>query len=77
MVNLTNMTQKKWVKVCSRLKLTVDKKKGKGSHYCIINPTGGRPQTLPYDCHKFVSIEIYKSLLEWGFTEEEIDKAIK
>lgn len=70
------MTQKKWVKVCKRLGLTVDKKKGKGSHYRIIGP-GNRPQTLPADCHKFISIEIYKSLLEWGFSEEELDKAIK
>lgn len=77
MVGLTNMTQKKWVKACKRLGLIVDKKKGKGSHYRIINPASGRPQTLPADCHKFISIEIYKSLLEWGFTEEEIDKAIK
>ncbi len=71
------MTQKKWVRVCGKLKLEVDKKKGKGSHYRIMHPTGGRPQTLPSDCHKFISIEIYKSLLEWGFSEEELDKAIK
>lgn len=77
MTSLNNMTQKRWVKTCRRLKLTVDKKKGKGSHYLIINPTGGRPQTLPHDCHKFISIELYKSLLEWGFSEEEVDKAIK
>lgn len=71
------MTQKKWVKVCKRLNIEVDKKKGKGSHFLIINPTGGRNQTLPCDCHKFLSIEIYKSLLVWGITEEELDEAIK
>jgi len=77
MISLTNMTQKKWVKACRRLNLVVDKKKGKGSHYRIVNPANNRTQTLPSDCHKFISIEIYKSLLEWGITEDEIDKAIK
>jgi hypothetical protein len=77
MISLTNVTQKKWVKACGRLNLVVDKKKGKGSHYRIINPANNRAQTLPYQCHKFINIEIYKSLLEWGFTEEEIDGALK
>lgn len=71
------MTQRKWVRVCKKLGIAVDQKKGKGSHYLIINPSGGRPQTLPYDCHRFISIEIYKSLLEWGYIEKELDKVIK
>ncbi len=77
MVNLTNMTQKRWVKACKRLNLIIDKKKGKGSHYRIINPVNNRKQTLPSDCHKFISLEIYKTLLEWNFTEDEIDKALR
>jgi hypothetical protein len=76
LINLTNITQKKWAKACIRLGLEVDKKKGKGSHYRIINPVNHRKQTLPSDCHKFISLEIYKTLLEWNINEEDIDKAL-
>lgn len=78
MVSLTDITQKKWCSACKKLGLEVDKKKGKGSHYRIINSAPNTyPQTLPSDCHKFINIEIYKTFLEWGFSEEKIDKALK
>ena len=77
MISLTKVTQRKWVTAAKRLELKVDKKKGKGSHYRVENPANGRMTTLPHDCHKFINLEIYKTLLEWGFTEEEIDKALK
>lgn len=76
MVSLTNITQRKWVNACIRLKLVVDKKRGKGSHYRVINPVNNRKTILPHNCHKYINLEIYKTLLEWGFTEEEIDDAL-
>jgi predicted RNA binding protein YcfA (HicA-like mRNA interferase family) len=76
MISLTNLTQKKWSKACKKLNLIVDKKKGKGSHYRIINPKTNQATTLPSHCHKYISIEIYRTLLEWGISEESLDKAL-
>lgn len=77
MVSFTSLSQKQWGKACKKLGLTVDKKKGKGSHWRVTGGKGTRPMTLPSDCHKFISIDIYKTLLRWGFTEEQIDDALK
>lgn len=77
MISLTNISQKKWCKAVKRLNLTVDKNKGKGSHYRIINPDTNQATTLPHKCHKFISLEIYKTLLEWGFSEEDIDNSLR
>ncbi len=77
MVNMTKLKQKDWIKAYIRLGMLIDTKSGKGSHVKVINPNGGfRPQTIPVHMHKFLSIELYKSLLEWGFSEDEIDAAL-
>ncbi len=77
MITLTNLNQKKWVKAFKKLGLIVDTKKGKGSHFRIFNPVNNKATTLPSHCHKFISLGIYKTLLEWGFSEAEIDNALK
>jgi predicted RNA binding protein YcfA (HicA-like mRNA interferase family) len=77
-VSLTNLKQKDWMKACKRLGLTVNTKSGKGSHIKVTHPSEGfRPQIIPHNTHKVINLELYKSLLIWGFTEEEIDKALK
>jgi len=35
------------------------------------------PITIPYHTHKMISTCIYKALLEWGFSKDEIDKALR
>ena len=77
MISLTNLKQKQWSKACIKLGLIVDKKKGKGSHYRIVNPVTNQATTLPSDCHKYISLDIYKTLLEWGYSEVDIDKALQ
>jgi len=78
MISITDLTQKQWIKACKKLGLIVDTKKGKGSHVRVSHPSGGlHPLTIPNKTHKMLSIALYKSLLEWGFGEEEIDKALK
>lgn len=78
MISLTDLTQKQWLKACKKLGLGVDIKSGKGSHARIKHPSGSlRPLTIPYHTHKMISLVIYKTLLEWGFEEDEIDKALK
>lgn len=77
MVSLTDLTQKQWTKAFIKLGLEVDKKKGKGSHYRVHNPRNGKYTTLPSRCHKFISLALYKQLLEWDFSEEDIDKALR
>lgn len=75
MLNLTNTSQKDWCKACKRLGLKIDKKKGKGSHYRVTNPANNKITIVPYKCHKFISLGIYKTLLSWGFEEDEINDA--
>ncbi|MCL2451825.1 hypothetical protein FWD20_03050 [Candidatus Saccharibacteria bacterium] len=66
------------MKAYRKLGMKIDAKGGKGSHIKAINPNGGfRPQTIPSKMHKFLGLELYKTLLEWGFTEQEIDKVLK
>lgn len=77
MISLTNLKQKDWVKACKKLGLVIDKKKGKGSHYRIVNPDTNQTTTLPYKCHKYISLNIYGTLLEWGISEEDLDKALR
>jgi hypothetical protein len=78
MISLTNLKQRDWVNTYRRLGAIVDVSGGKGSHYKATNPKGGfRPQTIPKATHKFIGIELYKTLLQWGFSEKEIDKALK
>jgi predicted RNA binding protein YcfA (HicA-like mRNA interferase family) len=78
MISLTNLKQRDWVKAYQKLGMTVDAASGKGSHYKAINPNGGfRPQTIPKNTHKFIGLELYKTLLEWGFSEKEIDEVLK
>lgn len=78
MVSLTDLTQKRWKKACKKLRLEIDTTKGKGSHIRVMPPNGeGKPQTIPYNTHKIISAKLYKTLQEWGFSEEQIDKALK
>ena len=78
MISLTDLTQRKWLRACKKLGLNVDVKSGKGSHARVKHPSNGlRPLTIPHNTHKMISLAIYKTLLEWGFSEEEIDKSLK
>lgn len=78
MINITNLTQKDWLKACKRLGMEIDTKSGKGSHARVYNPSGNfRPQTIPNHMNKYISLELYKTLLMWGFSEEQIDKSVK
>lgn len=76
MISLTDLTQKQWCKTFEKLGYKVDKKKGKGSHFRVVNPGVGNT-TIPHNCHKFISLELYKALLKWGNSEQEIDSALK
>ena len=78
MISLTDLTQKQWLKACKKLGLNVDVKSGKGSHARVKHPSNSlRPLTIPHNTHKMIGLAVYKTLLEWGFSEEEIDKALK
>lgn len=77
MISLTDLTQKQWLKAIKKLGLTIEKNKGKGSHARVLNPKNSKFTTIPYKTHKFISLGLYKILLEWGFDENEIDKALK
>lgn len=75
---VTDLNQKQWKKACKKLGLVVDTKSGKGSHIRVCHPSGKlRPLTIPYKPHKFISISIYKTLMEWGYEESEIDNALR
>lgn len=78
MTSLTDLTQKRWGKACRKLGLRIDKHSGKGSHIRVYSPNDKmHPITIPYHTHKMISTCIYKALLEWGFSKDEIDKALR
>ena len=77
MRGLSGVKQSDWIKACRKLGLEVNVKAGKGSHCLVKSPVSARKYTIQRNLHKFINLGIYKKLLEWGFTEEEIDKALK
>lgn len=75
----TDISQKQWIKACKKLGLEVMVSRGHGSHarvYAPDNPSGA-PITIQHKTYKHVNTSIYKALLSLGFSEEEIDKALK
>lgn len=77
MPSFSNIKQRHWVSACGRLGLEVDKKRGKGSHYLVKNPASGAKFTIQKDLYNIANLKIYQKLLQWGFSEEEINKALK
>ncbi len=72
-----NQSQQDWAKACRRLGLDVNFKRGKGSHILISNPKSGRKFTVQKNLYNIANLKIYKKLLEWGFSEREINKALR
>jgi predicted RNA binding protein YcfA (HicA-like mRNA interferase family) len=73
----SDLKQSDWVRACRKLGLNVDCSKGKGSHCLITHPHTHKKYTLQKNLHKFLNIKIFKKMLEWGFSEDEIWQAIK
>jgi predicted RNA binding protein YcfA (HicA-like mRNA interferase family) len=74
--SFSDITQAQWLSACIKLGLIVDKKSGKGSHALIKHPNIGHKYTIQKNLHKFINIKIFKKMLEWGFEEEDIWKAL-
>ena len=74
--SFSDISQVQWAKVCLKLGLEVETKHGKGSHILIKHLQTGRKYTIQKDLHKFINMKIFKKLLEWGFDEEDIWKAL-
>lgn len=74
--SFSDIRQKDWIKACKKLGLKVDCSRGKGSHCLIIHLQTNKKYTLQKNLHKFINIKIFKKMLEWGFQEEEIWKAL-
>lgn len=71
-----NQKQKDWIRICKKLGLDVDPTRGKGSHCLIKNPKTGAKFTIQHELYNIVNLKIYKKLLEWGYTEDEINEAM-
>jgi len=74
--SFSDITQSQWKKACLKLGLKVETKHGKGSHILIKHPQTEHKYTVQKDLHKFINMKIFKKLLEWGFEEENIWKAL-
>lgn len=75
----SDISQKQWLKACKKLGLVVMTSRGHGSHarvYAPNHPTRP-PITIQKHTYKHVNLAVYKALLELGFSETEIDKALK
>lgn len=76
MRSLSDIKQKDWIRACKKLGLEVNKRAGKGSHCLVKSPTSGAKYTIQHKLYPIANIQIYKKMLEWGYSEEEIDKAL-
>lgn len=74
MPNITSAKQRDWASAAKKLGLVVNKKGGKGSHILIVN--GSQKYTIQTKLFPIANIKILKKFVEWGFTEEEILKAL-
>jgi predicted RNA binding protein YcfA (HicA-like mRNA interferase family) len=74
--SFSDITQAQWCNACLKLGLKVETKHGKGSHVLIKHPQTEHKYTIQKKLHKFINIKIFKKMLEWGFSEEEIWNAL-
>ena len=78
MGSLSDITQAQWIAAFKRLGLVVREDYGAGSHIRVF---GGNkkvsPLTIPNHTYKQMNRKIYKNLQQLGFTDEEINKALK
>lgn len=72
----SDITQRDWLRACSKLGLHVDCSRGKGSHCLIKHPQANKKYTIQRKLHKFINLKIFKKMLEWGFEEKEIWDAL-
>ena len=70
--SLADLSQKDWIRICTKLGLTVETKHGKGSHILIVQPSGNAKYTLQCKLHKLINQKIFNQLKSWGFSEEQI-----
>jgi len=74
--SFSDITQARWRIACLRLGLEVKTKSGKGSHILVKHPRTEHKYTIQKNLHKFINMKIFKKLLEWGFSEEDIWEAL-
>ena len=78
MGSLSDITQGQWITAFKRLGLTVREDFGDGSHIRVF---GGNkkipPMTIPNHTYKQMNNKIYKDLKRLGYSEDEINKALK
>lgn len=75
--SFSDITQAQWIKACRKLGLIIETKSGKGSHVLATHPHTQHKYTIQYSLHKFINLKIFKKMLEWGFTEDQIWEALK
>lgn len=74
--SFSDISQNDWMRACKKLGLIVNTKYGKGSHCLIIHPQTNKKYTIQHKLHKFINLKIFKKLMEWGFSEEDIWNAL-
>lgn len=75
--SFSDITQARWIRAGRKLGLIVETDFGKGSHVRITHPATQNKYTIQYNLHKFINIKIFKKMLEWGFTEEQVWESLK
>lgn len=74
--SLADLRQREWIRACRKLGLVVETRHGKGSHILVKHPRDARKYTVQYHLNRFINIKLFKTLLDWGFSEEEIWRAL-
>lgn len=74
--SLADLSQERWIRMCERLGLIVERGRGKGSHCIVLHPRDGTQYVIQRKLHKHLNAKIFKKLLEWGFADEQIWDAL-
>lgn len=69
-------TTKKFLRVCRKFGLILDKKSGKGSHVKIIDPETNHSFPVPKRLPRGLQVALVKKLELWGYSREKLIKLL-
>lgn len=75
--SLADIKQRDWIRACRKLGVLILTKRGKGGHVLAKHPNNGTKYTIQHDLHKDLNKKIFNKLKQWGFTDDQVFKALR
>lgn len=78
MPSFSDITQRDWRRACMKLglRIIIGKSGGKGSHIKVFIPKLNRPYIIQSNLNKLINQKIFKKLIQAGFSEQDIWRAL-